>query len=82
MKTLSYFTALKRLGCGAEPFEPTIFSESEAAMETEKKQLCDLERRGHPGKATCEGRLLFEYSRDGRPFIRYVFSALLKQTFS
>lgn len=72
IKTLSYFSALKRLGCGSPIYETTVFTEIELKEREETRKKRNLETRGHPGKETCNGRLYFEYASKGEPFIRCV----------
>ncbi|KAJ6453265.1 hypothetical protein DFH09DRAFT_964017 [Mycena vulgaris] len=69
-KTLAYFVALSKQGCGAPPYEPTTYF----GVELEQRQAWLLQRdkirRGHISKPSCEGRLLFQYDSRGNAFIR------------
>ncbi|KAF9561878.1 hypothetical protein CPC08DRAFT_634812 [Agrocybe pediades] len=70
MKTFEYFSALRRLGCSAPPFEKTIYTEEEKRKQEKHEAQLHMERRGHSAKPTCDGRLLFEYSSNSTPLIR------------
>ncbi|KAJ6624512.1 hypothetical protein B0H10DRAFT_1943119 [Mycena sp. CBHHK59/15] len=69
-KTLAYFAALSKQGCGAPPHEATIYLSAE--LEQRESWLLQQEkiRRGHLSKPTCDGRLLFQYDNLGKAFIR------------
>ncbi|KAF8058596.1 hypothetical protein FPV67DRAFT_1428067 [Lyophyllum atratum] len=69
-RTSAFICALQKLGCTGAPHEATTRSLEE---EQERKQRLAHEKyisRGYSGgKATCDGRLIFEYSFQGRPLI-------------
>ncbi|KIM36354.1 hypothetical protein M413DRAFT_449233 [Hebeloma cylindrosporum] len=69
-KTFIYFTALQRQGCASPPHEPTIYIGDEAAARENRNAHQVREQRGHSGKETCNGRLLFRYTASGRAFIQ------------
>lgn len=72
LKTLSYFSALRRHGCGSPLYETTMFSAQELKDRSHQEEHRNIERSGHPGRETCKGRLLFQYKSDGHPFIQCV----------
>lgn len=76
-KTCGYFTALKSQGCSGPPHERTVYIGDDT--QKHKEHLEDIQRRqrGHPSKAKCDGRLLFEYDHAGHAFIRLATSLLL-----
>lgn len=69
-KTFTYFTALRRQGCASPLFEPTIYIGDEALAREDMTTRRAKEQRGHSGKVTCDGRLLFCYSGNGQAFIQ------------
>lgn len=73
-KTLAFFVALSKQGCGAPPFEETIYEGEEAERRAERIGQLEKVRRGHEPKTTCPGRLIFEYDRNGAAFLRFVCS--------
>ncbi|KAJ7210349.1 hypothetical protein GGX14DRAFT_363314, partial [Mycena pura] len=68
-KTLSYLAELQKQGCSAPPHEATHYSGEE--LEERELRMTQLEdaRRGHAARPTCNGRLLFRYNSQGRPFV-------------
>ncbi|KAJ7192674.1 hypothetical protein GGX14DRAFT_546454 [Mycena pura] len=68
-KTLAYFVARKKQGCGAPLLEETRYSEVEMQQREAWLGQQDRARRGHAARPTCAGRLLFRHNIDGRAFI-------------
>ncbi|KAJ7194417.1 hypothetical protein GGX14DRAFT_576364 [Mycena pura] len=68
-KTLSYFVALQRQGCGGPPHEETVYSASELDEWDEWIAQQEQIRRGHSPRPTCNGRLFFRYDGQGRAFV-------------
>lgn len=71
-KTLAFFAAFQKQGCGAPPLEETVYEGEEAESRMEWIKQLERVRRGHEPKATCDGRLVFEYDHSGAPFVRCV----------
>jgi len=69
-KTFTYFTALRRQGCASPVYEPTIYIGDEALAREDMTTRRAKEQRGHSGKVTCNGRLLFRHSGSGQAFIQ------------
>ncbi|KAE9385141.1 hypothetical protein BT96DRAFT_1007329 [Gymnopus androsaceus JB14] len=71
-KTFALWTASKTLGCTSSPFEPTLITDEELAIRIAEESLNTEIRRGHVAKATCDGRLLLEYTNQGtgRAYVR------------
>ena len=68
-KTLSYFMALQRQGCTGPLFERTYFTVEEQEEKREALELQARQWRGHIPKEACDGRLLYKFRPDGRPYI-------------
>ncbi|KAJ7019408.1 hypothetical protein C8F04DRAFT_335710 [Mycena alexandri] len=71
LKTLSYIAAIQKLGCGRPLFETTTnFSETEEEMQEARDLYLFQTQRGYrPKEGICEGRVVFDYGDDGRPYI-------------
>ncbi|KAJ7437910.1 hypothetical protein B0H11DRAFT_1884881 [Mycena galericulata] len=69
-KTLAYFGALSRQGCGAPPHEATVYHGEELEQRTAWLLQQEKARRGHPSKPTCDGRLQLRYDSNGQAFIK------------
>lgn len=63
-KTLAYFTAITKQGCGVPPFETTIFNEEEIRVREARLLQAERVQRGHPTKHKCNGRIKFNYDRE------------------
>ena len=70
LKTLSLWSSFCKFGCGAAPFEETWRSDMEQMREGDWNAQKEKARRGHNAKVTCDGRLLFEYDYEGKPYVR------------
>lgn len=70
-KTLSLWSALQKFGCGAPPYEPTIFSGESLIKQQDWNLQKQKARRGHDSKPTCEGRIILQNSLSGRLCIRW-----------
>lgn len=69
LKTLSLWSSLCKLGCGAPPHEETFYSVTELHDWERWNTQMEKARRGHQAKATCAGRLLFKYDYRGKPYV-------------
>ncbi|KIJ69922.1 hypothetical protein HYDPIDRAFT_78824 [Hydnomerulius pinastri MD-312] len=74
-KTHTFWAALQKNGCGAlpapSPVQSHIHNQPDRLQWQEKwDEQREASRRGHTTKLTCQGRLLFDYDRQDRPFIR------------
>ena len=56
-------------GCGAPPFETTVFNEEEIRIQEARLLQAERVQRGHPTKNKCNGRIKFNYDREGRSFL-------------
>lgn len=65
---------MRKFGCGAPPFEDTIFLGRDHVEQERWNLQKERARRGHNAKPTCQGCILFEYSYSGEPYIRLVES--------
>lgn len=74
LKTLAYITAIQKLGCSGPLFEVTgNFSETEEEMQEARDLYLFQTQRGYRMKeGICEGRVVFDYGDNGRPYIRQV----------
>lgn len=72
LKTLAYITAIQKLGCSRPLFEATgNISDTEAEMQEARELYLSQTQRGYRMKeGICEGRVVFDYTDDGRPYIR------------
>lgn len=72
LKTLAYITAVQKLGCSRPLFEVTNnISDTEAEMQEARELYLSQIQRGYRMKeGICEGRVVFDYGNDGRPYIR------------
>jgi hypothetical protein len=70
-KTLSLWSALTKIGCGAPRYEPTIFSGTDLTEHDRHNAQLEMTRRGHIAKTMCNGRLLFEHDHKDNAYIRY-----------
>jgi len=70
LKTLSLWLSLRKLGCGAPLHEATSYFGEEGDRQEQWDGMLEKARRGHEAKATCAGRILFEYDYQGRPYVR------------
>ncbi|KAJ7676899.1 hypothetical protein DFH06DRAFT_976937 [Mycena polygramma] len=69
-KTLAYFAALLRQGCGAPPHEATVYHGDEFERRASWLIQQEKARRGHPARPTCDGRLQLEYDANGKAFVK------------
>jgi hypothetical protein len=66
-KTLAFFYSVKKYGCTGPPHELGRSGPSEDdAWNAQIKKA----RRGHSPKAKCDGNILFQYTGDGKPYLR------------
>lgn len=77
-KTAAFLTALRKVGCRAPKCEETVRN---LAEEQEYFQLVEHQAhtsRGYVSREEyCDGRILLEYDKDDKPFIRCVILASL-----
>ncbi|KAJ6506213.1 hypothetical protein C8R47DRAFT_1241345 [Mycena vitilis] len=71
LKTLAYIMAIQKLGCSRPLFEATAnFSDTEEEMKDARDLYLFQTQRGYRMKAgLCEGRVVFDYGDNGRPYI-------------
>ncbi|KAJ7020865.1 hypothetical protein C8F04DRAFT_1403338 [Mycena alexandri] len=71
LKTLSYIAAIQKLGCSRPLFEATgNFSATEEEMKDARDLYLFQTQRGYRMKeGICEGRVVFDYGDNGRPYI-------------
>ncbi|KAJ7232408.1 hypothetical protein C8J57DRAFT_1533133 [Mycena rebaudengoi] len=71
LKTLAYITAIQKLGCSRPLFEATgNISDTEAEMQEARELYLSQTQRGYRmEEGICEGRVVFDYTDDGRPYI-------------
>ncbi|KAJ7032105.1 hypothetical protein C8F04DRAFT_1185343 [Mycena alexandri] len=79
LKTLAYITAIQKLGCSRPLFEATgNFSATEEEMKDARELYLFQTQRGYRmTDGICEGRVVFDYGEDGRPYIRFMYSTVL-----
>ncbi|KAJ7210251.1 hypothetical protein C8J57DRAFT_1257262 [Mycena rebaudengoi] len=71
LKTLAYITAIQKLGCSRPLFEATgNISDTEAEMQEARELYLSQTQCGYRmEEGICEGRVVFDYTDDGRPYI-------------
>ncbi|KAJ6484352.1 hypothetical protein C8R47DRAFT_1072982 [Mycena vitilis] len=71
LKTLAYIMAIQKLGCSRPLFEATAnFSDTEEELKDARDLYLFQTQRGYRMKdGLCEGRVVFDYGDDGRPYI-------------
>lgn len=70
-KTSSLWATLVKLGCSYAPQESTVYTFNEKMEREERMDVYDKVRRGHDRKPACDSRILLDYNKDGKAFIRY-----------
>ena len=71
-RTAAYLRALRSRGCGATLDEPTTFTSEEREQLQTAWEHDHIARRGHmPKQPLCDGRLFFNFDKNGEPFIWY-----------
>ncbi|KDQ62455.1 hypothetical protein JAAARDRAFT_54405 [Jaapia argillacea MUCL 33604] len=70
-KTLALWSAFQDLGCTGPLFEPTTYTSDENTRRKLWLLLLERVQRGHEPRATCDGHLLFQRSKVGKPYVRY-----------
>ncbi|KAJ7122366.1 hypothetical protein C8R44DRAFT_622071 [Mycena epipterygia] len=70
LKTSSYLAALQKLGCSRPLVEVTNLSATEEEMQDARDlYLFQIQRGYRTNEGLCEGRVVFDYSDDGHPYI-------------
>lgn len=71
---LAYFIAIMKQGCGAPPFKTTVFNEEEIQIQEARLLQAERVQHGHPTKNKCNGRIKFNYDREGCSFLWQVLT--------
>ncbi|KAJ7031452.1 hypothetical protein C8F04DRAFT_924530, partial [Mycena alexandri] len=75
LKTSAYLAAIQKLGCTRPLLEVTNLSATEEeARETREIYLHQVQRGYRTKEGLCEGRVVFDYGDNGKPYIRYLAS--------
>ncbi|KAJ7112747.1 hypothetical protein C8R43DRAFT_1157399 [Mycena crocata] len=70
LKTSAYIAAVQKLGCARPLAESTNFSATEEEeREAQELYLFQTQRGYRMKEGLCEGRIVFDYGDDGRPYI-------------
>ncbi|TDL13991.1 hypothetical protein BD410DRAFT_684726, partial [Rickenella mellea] len=69
-RTVGLMSALRKYGCGAKDIEETRDSDETVVRRDAAETLLEFSRGKKTLHMLCQGRLIFEYDKKGRPLIR------------